>query len=231
MEAVKIERYKKNIGIVTKEENENLTCFKVCVVGCGGLGGYIIEMLVRLGIGHITVVDNDEFVESNLNRQLLANTKTLMKSKALEAKKRAELVNPFVRVKPVLEKLTENNAESFLEGHDVIVDAVDNIETRFVIQNAASKLGIPFVHGAIAGWYGQVSTILPGDNTLDVIYPSRCKWGVEKTTGNPSFIPAMVASIQVAEALKVLLNREGLLRNKLLYIDLKEHDYNIIRLG
>ncbi|MGV8146996.1 MAG: HesA/MoeB/ThiF family protein [Alkaliphilus sp.] len=227
---VKIERYFKNIGTLAKEENESLSSYKVCVIGCGGLGGYIIEMLGRLGIGHITAVDSDVFEESNLNRQLLANTETLSKPKALAAKERMKLVNPLVEVITVCEKFAVDNAERMLTGHDVIVDAVDNIESRFTLQNATSKLGIPLVHGAIAGWYGQVSTILPGDNTLERIYPSRCKQGLEKEIGNPSFTPAMVASIQVAEVIKVLFGKGSLLRNKLLYIDLLEHEYIVIDL-
>lgn len=225
-----MERYRKNIGTLTKEENERLSSFRVCVVGCGGLGGYIIEMLGRLGIGYITAVDSDVFEESNLNRQLLSNTETLAKYKAHAAKARMKLVNHLVEVTPVLEKISDKNAENVLLGHDVIIDAVDSIDTRFVLQNTASKLHIPFVHGAIAGWYGQVSTILPGDNTLEKIYPGRCKEGLEKEIGNPSFTPAMVASVQVAEIVKILLGKGDLLRNKLLYIDLFEHDYVTINL-
>jgi len=222
---VKIERYRKNIGTLTKEENEKLSSFRICVVGCGGLGGYIIEMLARLGIGHITAVDSDVFEESNLNRQLLSNTETLGKHKALIAKDRIRLVNNQVELTPVVERISDSNAESILKGHDVIIDAVDSIDARFVLQNVASKLDIPFVHGAIAGWYGQISTILPGDNTLAKIYPDRCKEGLEKEIGNPSFTPAMVASVQIAEVIKILFKKGGLLRNKLLYVDLLEHDY------
>lgn len=210
---------------MTKEENERLSSFRVCVVGCGGLGGYIIEMLGRFGIGYIAAVDSDVFEESNLNRQLLSNTETLAKYKAHAAKARMILVNHLVEVSPVLEKIADKNAENVLLGHDVIIDAVDSIDARFVLQNTASKLHIPFVHGAIAGWYGQVSTILPGDNTLEKIYPGRCKEGLEKEIGNPSFTPAMVASVQTAEVIKILFKRDGLLRNKLLYMDLLEHDY------
>ncbi len=228
---VRIERYRKNIGTLTKEENERLSSFSVCVVGCGGLGGYVIEMLGRLGIGYITAVDSDVFEESNLNRQLLSSAETLMKYKAHAAKARMKLVNHLVEVTPVLEKISAKNAENLLLGHDVIIDAVDSIDTRFVLQNMASKLDIPYIHGAIAGWYGQVSTILPGDNTLTKIYPDRCKVGLEKEIGNPSFTPAMVASVQTAEVIKILFKRGGLLRNKLLYMDLLEHDYITVDLG
>lgn len=218
------------MNMLSKEENEKLKEFKVCVVGCGGLGGYIIEMLGRLGVGCITAVDGDVFDETNLNRQILSNEDTLGESKALIAQKRMKLVNPLIEVKPITSRISEENAEEILFGHDLVIDAIDKIDTRFLLQNMASKLNIPMVHGAIAGWYGQVSTIFPGDNTLNKIYPTKDIRGLESELGNPSFTPATIASIQVSEALKVLLNKGTLLRNKLLYIDLLEHDYMVVEL-
>lgn len=223
-------RYIKNMNMLSEEENSNLRNFKVCVIGCGGLGGFIIEMLGRLGIGHITAIDGDVFDETNLNRQLLSNCENLGKSKALVAKERMNLVNPDIKVYPVTERIAENNGLEILEGHDVIVDAVDSIQTRFLIKNLASRLGIPMVHGAIAGWYGQVSTIFPEDNTLEKIYPRKHNHGVEKELGNPSFTPALVASIQVSEILKVLIGRGDLLRNKILHIDTYEQSYTVLEL-
>ena len=152
------------------------------------------------------------------------------KSKAVTAQNRMKLVNPLINLTPVVEELSKENAEEILKGHDLIVDAVDSINTRFLLQEITAKLNIPLVHGAIAGWYGQVSTILPGDKTLEKIYPSRDGRGIENDLGNPSFTPALVASIQVAEALKVLLGKGGILRNKLLYIDLLEQEYVIMTL-
>ncbi len=226
-----MKRYIKNMNMLSKEENERLGDFKVCVVGCGGLGGYIIEFLGRLGIGHITVVDGDFFDETNLNRQILSEVETIGKSKALTAQKRMKQVNPLIEVTPITERISEENAHEVLKGHDLIIDAVDRINTRFLLQDTASKLNIPLIHGAIAGWYGQVSTIFPGDKTLDKIYPSKDGNGLESELGNPSFTPALVASIEVSEALKVLLGKGEFLRKKLLYIDLLDHDYVVMELG
>ena len=114
-----------------------------------------------------------------------------------------------------------------MKGHDVIIDALDSIETRFILQETAEKLRIPLVHGAIAGWYGQVTTIFPGDNTLDKIYSKKDMKGAEQELGNPSFTPALVASIQVSEALKILIGRGELLRKKILFINTLEPDYYI----
>lgn len=223
-----MERYSRNMNMLSLEENESLKNFKVCVIGCGGLGGYIIEMLGRLGIGYITAVDGDAFEESNLNRQLLSDSSSLGKSKAYQAQARMSLVNPNITMNPIAKKIDKINAEEIIYNHDIVIDAVDNIETRFLIQEVAASIGIPMIYGAIAGWYGQVCTIFPGDNTLDKIYPDKNIKGLEEYMGNPSFTPAMIASIQVSEALKVLLKKGNLIRNKLMYIDLLEGDCTII---
>lgn len=225
-----MERYEKNMSMLTMEENSKLKDFKVCVVGCGGLGGYIVEMLSRLGIGTITIVDGDVFNTSNLNRQLYSDENSLGKYKAMIAKERIKIVNSLVRINVFTEYLREDNGEQILKDQDVIVDALDNMSTRKLLQDLSEKLKIPFVHGAIAGWYGQVSTILPGDKTLDVIYPNKEEKGLENKLGNPSFTPALVASIQVSEVLKILIGRGELLQNKILYINLLNQDYSIISL-
>lgn len=222
-------RYDRNMNMLSKEENEKLRGFKVCVVGCGGLGGYVIEMLGRLGIGYITAVDKDVFEESNLNRQILSNVKVLGKSKALEAKNRMQIVNPDVYVNPIVQELNSENAEEILKGHSVVIDALDNIQSRLILQDICEKLNIPLVHGAIAGWYGQVTTIFPGDRTLDYIYKNKVQRGIEKDLGNPSFTPAIVASIQVSETLKVLLERGDVLRKEVLYIDTYTQEYHKVR--
>lgn len=225
-----MKRYSRNMNMLLPEENSSLSTFKVCVVGCGGLGGYIIEMLARLGIGHLTVVDGDVFDETNLNRQLLSDMNSLGKSKALVARDRVSNVNPLINVTAISERLTEKNGLEILAGHDVIVDALDSIDTRLLIQKQSEELNIPLVHGAIAGWYGQVTTILPGDRTLDLLYSNSDIKGLEADLGNPSFTPALVASIEVSEVLKVLINKGELLRRKLLIINTLNQEYEVINL-
>lgn len=219
-------RYDRNMNTLSKEENDKLRNFKVCVVGCGGIGGYIIEMLGRLGIGYITAIDKDVFEDSNLNRQILSSSETLGKSKAMAAKERMAIVNPDVHVNAIISEFNIENGESLLTGHDLVIDALDNIETRLILQDICEKLNIPFVHGAIAGWYGQVTTVFPGDRTLDFLYRKRVSKGIEKELGNPSFTPALIASIQVSEALKVLIGRGEVLRREILYIDTFSQEYH-----
>lgn len=224
-------RYERNLFSLSLEEFEKLREKKVCVVGCGGLGGYIIEMLGRLGIGQITAVDKDVFEESNLNRQILSDMNSLGKSKALKAKERMELVNPDVRIIAVKEAFSEKNGKDILMGNDIVVDALDDIKVRLLLEEIAEKVGIPMIHGAIAGWYGQVTTVFPGDRTLRRIYTGAGNKGIEVQLGNPSFTPALVAAIQVSEAVKVLIGRGEILRNKLLFINLLDHEYFTINLA
>ena len=224
------DRYSRNMNTLSAEENQKLKEFKVCVIGCGGLGGYVIELLGRLGIGTITAVDGDSFDATNLNRQLLSSEDLIGCSKAVAAQDRMKKVNSEITVNPVTEFVTEENCGAIIGGHDAVVDALDNMTSRRLLERHCETLGIPMIHGAIAGWYGQVSTILPGDGTLQKIYPPNENKGAETELGNPSFSPALVASIEVAETLKVLIGRGEILRNKLLTIDLLNQEYETFEL-
>jgi len=221
-------RYLKNMQAFSKEENELFRNKSVAVIGCGGLGGYIIEMLARLGIGNITVVDGDVFNETNLNRQLYSSLNVIGKNKALIAKNRIIKINPDINVCCFKKMLNEKNAKIILEKVDLVIDALDNLEGRFLIQQKAKKFQIAFIHGAVSGWYGQVSTILPGDDSLYRIYPEGINTKINDFLGNPSFMPTMIAAIQVAEAAKVLTNKGHILRNELALIDLLEQTYTVL---
>lgn len=216
--------------MLIREENLMLRKKSAVVVGCGGLGGYIIEMLARLGLGKLTVIDGDVFEVSNLNRQLLATPENLGTLKAEAALQRIQLINPDVQVNLISDFITPENASLHLAGHDVICDALDNIPTRKLLQSTAESLKIPVVYGAIAGWYAHISTIFPGDGTLDKLYPEEFSKGIETELGNPSFTPALAASLQVAEALKVMLGKPCVLQNKLLTINTLEMKFEVIEL-
>lgn len=222
-------RYSRNKNLMSDDEIILLSQKKVCVLGLGGLGGYIVEMLSRIGVGSLTLVDGDVFDETNLNRQLFSSMNNLGNSKALEAEKRVRGINPLTKVIPVYEFVDSSNAMKIIANHDVIVDALDSIDLRKYIAKVCTELNLPLVHGAIAGWYGQVATIYPNDTTLDILYPKDIKRGIEKELGNPSFTPALVASIQVSEVIKLLLNRGDLLRNSFMMIDLYTNDIEVIK--
>lgn len=223
-------RYARNRNTISAEDNEKLASAKVLVAGCGGLGGYVIEELGRIGVGTITAVDGDVFEESNLNRQVLSSMQTLGKSKAATAKERMAAVNPEITVLPVQAMITEKNVLALLAGHDVIVDALDNVPSRLLLEKSCEELTIPLIHGAIAGWYGQVTVVFPGDCTMEKLYSHGTPKGEEVELGNPAFTPAVVASIEAAETIKVLLARGEILRNKLLTVDLLNHEYEVFEI-
>ena len=221
-------RYIKNLNALTEEDIIKLNKSHVCVVGCGGLGGYILEFMSRIGIEKITAVDGDVFDESNLNRQLLSNSENLGLYKVTEAQKRINLVNPNINFIGIKNEITEENINMLLpKDVNCIVDAVDNVKTRFLLEEFAWKNNIPLIHGAIGGWYGQVSTIMPGDKTITKIYQSKEEPNKEvKSMGNLPHAASLIASFEVNEVVKLLTNKGDLLTNKLLYIDLKSNSYN-----
>ncbi len=214
-------RYQRNRQMISTAQQLRLFRSKVVVIGAGGLGGYILEQLARLGVGQIVSIDDDVFEENNLNRQLLSSPATLGRVKVEVAAERINEINPAVTLTPVQARFDKKNGPELFKGCNCVVDAVDNVAARLELAEVCSEVGLPLVHGAIAGWYGHVATILPGDKSLQTIYRH---WsggkGVEAQLGNPSFTPATAASLEVAEVCKVLLNLEGLLRNRKLSFDL-----------
>ena len=138
------ERYERNIGTITEEENEKLQACSVCVAGCGGLGGYIIEGFARIGIGYITAVDGDVFQPGNLNRQLFSTERNLGYHKALAAQERIRAVNSETELHPLCCYLTEENVEDIItDRYDAVIDALDNIPARRLLARICAKRGIP----------------------------------------------------------------------------------------
>lgn len=213
-------RYDRNHAALSPEESAALSSGHVAVCGCGGLGGYCIEELARIGIGHLTVIDGDVFEESNLNRQLLATEGLLGVPKVQGAIERVHAINSEVEVMGCAEFIDEGNASRLLAGADCVVDALDSPSARFMLARSCGALGLPLVYGAIAGWFGQVCTVFPGDASFATVYGVREGRGIEAELGNLPFTAACTASFQGAEVVKVLLGREGTLRNRMLMIDL-----------
>ena len=220
-------RYARNLGSITPQEQEQLRFRKVCVVGCGGLGGFLLEYLGRLGVGYITAVDGDRFEPTNLNRQLLATQDSLGHSKAGEAKKYLARINPDVQVTAVEQFLTGENAAEILAGHHLVLDALDSVPHRLMLQRICRELQIPLIHGAVEGWFGQVTTILPGDDSLSRLYHGSMETSTpEYSSGTLAFAPALVAALQAGEAVKLLLDREPALRGKVLFTDILQNRFD-----
>jgi molybdopterin/thiamine biosynthesis adenylyltransferase len=226
-------RYERSQGTVGWEGQVKLLESTVAIVGCGGLGGWIIEGLARMGVGHLILIDGDTFGENNLNRQALCTEANLGQLKTEAAWERVTRVNAAteVTVHPVM--ADEESMREILAGADVAVDALDTLPTRLVLQKVSQSLGIPVVHGAIGGYVGQVMTVFPGDEGLYALYgrgdvPER---GIEAQLGNPAATPMMVAAWQIQEVIKILLGVGELLRNRLLFMDAESGVAEILEIG
>lgn len=224
-------RYEKNMTALSQSACESLGGKRVCVVGCGGLGGYVVEMLARTGVGSITVVDYDAFSESNLNRQLFSTESNLGVPKVLAARERIRAVNSAVSLHAVEKPLNHETAPQILPGHHVVVDALDNVPARLLLADYCREFSIPLVHGAIGGWYGQVTTILPGDDTIRLIYQGESGGDVESELGNLAFTAAATAAVQCGEVIKLLSGKGEVLSKQLLRLDLLDNDYTILDLA
>ena len=210
-------RFLRNFPALTPEEQQRLWERHVCVIGCGGLGGYMIEHLARIGVGRLTIVDGDRFEASNLNRQLLCTQPLLGASKVEAAADRIKSIHPEIKVDPVAAFFTEETAGSILKGCDLVMDGLDNPGSRLILETHCERLEIPIVHGAIRGWIAQVAVCPPGSGMLHRLYN-----GAEPPANKSSlsFTAAVCAAIQCAEATKLLCNREASLSGRLLIADL-----------
>jgi molybdopterin/thiamine biosynthesis adenylyltransferase len=227
------ERYARNMRTFSSQDQVVLLNSCVCIVGLGGLGGAVTEILARLGIGHLTLIDGDVFEDSNLNRQLLSGLQWIGVSKAKTAGKRVQEINPSVQTRLHEVFLDTLNGAQLIEGANVVVDCLDNLKDRFVLEKAAKAANIPLVSAAIAGTYGQITTVFPDDSGFSLIYgpeelvPAK---GAEASLGTLPYTALLMASLECSEVTKILLNRGSLLRNRLLIMDLMDNVMDVLSL-
>lgn len=221
-----MEQYSRNMGIMNHNEFQIIRNTKVLLIGVGGLGGYIASSLVRLGVNEITIIDFDNFETSNLNRQIFSTNKTLNMSKVEVTKQKLYEINPKVLIKTISNKYDDSVTESLYKGIDIVFDAVDNIETKLLIEKHCSIYNKPLIHGAIGGWYGQLGILLPNAYLLRDIYKDKTK-GIEDSLKSPTFIPGIVGNMMVSEFIKFILAKDSLI-NKILFIDVLDHEYRVI---
>ncbi|MBQ8830069.1 MAG: HesA/MoeB/ThiF family protein [Oscillospiraceae bacterium] len=218
------ERYLRNLPALSEKECAILREKHVAVIGCGGLGGFIIELLARVGVGHIKCVDGDVFEKSNLNRQLLSNMSVLGSIKAQAAVERVAVVNPDVKAAAVCEFLTEKNAAAIIEGYDAVFDALDNIDARRTLAKACAEVEVPYIYGAVGGWVAQAAVSMPGDGLVEMLYPE----GTEvKNKSVLSFTPAFCAAMQASLGVKLLAGRK-VETGKIYYFDLLNQEFETI---
>jgi molybdopterin-synthase adenylyltransferase len=227
------ERYARNMRSFSPADQTALLRARVGVVGLGGLGGTVTEILSRLGVGQLTLIDGDRFEESNLNRQLLCTYEQLGTPKTEAARRRVGQTNPSVSVIIRMDFLTPENAENLLAGCDVVVDCLDNLRTRFQVEDACRRIGCPLVSAAVAGSSGHVTTIFPEDTGLRLIYgePQNAPLkGAETALGTVPHAVTFLAALECAEVVKVILKKGSLLRHKLLVADLMDGIVDVMNL-
>ena len=221
------EQFQRNIPAITEEEQARLRKSHVCVAGCGGLGGFSIEYLARIGIGCLTVIDGDRFETSNMNRQILCTADTMGCLKAEAAAERVRKICPETEVRIRGLFLDKSNAETLLDGTDLVIDALDSVPDRLLLAEACRKRKIPLVHGAVQGWNAQIAVIFPESRTMEQLY-GNMEMSSEKAC--LSFTPALCAAIQCAEAVKILTGREPVLKSRILHADLRYMEFDTIPL-
>ncbi len=190
---------------------------KVFVAGAGGLGSPVSVYLAVAGIGHIKMVDHDVIELSNLNRQILHWDMNIGKKKAESAHEKLSKINPDIDIEAIYKTISADNVDELVGNADVIVDAMDNFPTRYILNDSAIKKKIPFVHGAIWGMEGRATTIIPGKTAcLRCIFPEAPKPEVFPVFGAA---PGLIGCLQVIEVIKYLSGIGNLLTNKLLIFD------------
>lgn len=203
----------------------------VCLVGVGGLGSPVALKLVGMGIGHLRFVDRDIVSRSDLHRQHLYDAESVGMPKVEVAWKKLQRLNPDVTLEPVPESLHSGNAEALISGMDIVVDGLDRPEPRYIVNRVCNKLNIPYVFGAAIEAFGNVSTLLPGQTFCLECFMPDLKDEDLPVCGvvgvHPSAI-GIVSSVQVSEAVRVLIGQKPKLYNKLLYVDLREFEFNVL---
>lgn len=209
----------RQVEIFNKEQQNILKTTHVTVFGCGGLGGTVIEQLVRAGFENIAVIDQDVFDKTNFNRQIRSNLDTVGKSKAQTVVKESLKINPNINMTCYDETITQDNIESILNSTDVLLDAVDNVYTRVVMSRACKKLKIPFVHAAVERTQGQLTIFKPEGPSYEEIFKLKSCCNelddeiisyLKKISSKKPQVLGVTASIfaalEVNETIKYLLN-------------------------
>ena len=208
----------RQMSIVTRSQQQRFKDAKITVIGCGGIGGETIEMLARMGIGELVLVDKDAFDLSNLNRQTLASIADLGLEKSSVASEKVRLINPYVKTTIFNEHIDQTNIDKVIGDSDIVIDALDNVLTRVIVSRKAREKKIPYIHGAIHGTMGQITVFLPNsDKTYEEMFnlPSLGKELDDETiealknvtSGVPPVIgptPNLIGCLEAFEAYKII---------------------------
>ena len=233
------DRYSRQILFegIGEEGQSRIAQSRVVVIGCGALGAVQAETLARAGVGELVLVDRDFVEESNLQRQIMFEESDALNRlpKSVASASRIARVNSNVRVEPVVTDVNFENVEEIIAGASLVMDGTDNFETRFLINDACVRSRTPWIYGAAVGSYGLTMTIVPGDSPcLRCVMEALPEPGTGPTCDTAGVIMPIVttiASIQSAEALKLLAGRTDELHRSLITIDLWSFKFNRLDLA
>lgn len=214
-------QFSQNFGVMNQDDYDVLSKSRVLIVGLGGLGTHVVNGLVRLGLTLLHLVDYDRFETSNLNRQLFSNLDNIGSFKVDVVKEELHKINQECNITVVRSHIQEVPF-SDIKQFDYVIDAVDDIETKIYLSKLAEKWNVPLLHGACAGWYGQVGWIMPQNHLLEQLYELEAV-RLDKAWMNPPFTPAITASYMIAEFLKMIQQSPDTVINELLLIDVFQH--------
>jgi len=221
-------RYLRSMNSITASDQLKLLDSSIAQVGLGGLGGTLLEILLRTGIGRIRTADGDSFEESNLNRQALSTVHSLGAHKASAAINRAAEINPSVECEIATQFLDATSLPTFVKGADLVIDALGGLETRLTLQRSAAKANIPMVTGALAGWTGYVGVVQPGQTgPADIMGSDNA---AEEILGCPAPAVSLFASLMACEAIKILTGHTSSLESSMLIVDLHSHTFEKVQL-
>jgi len=219
-------RYKRQILYpdLGEKGQEKLKQSHVIVAGLGGLGCAASLYLTCAGVGHVTLIDCDRVELSNLNRQVLHYDEDIGERKPFSAAEKLVKLNSSIEVTPVFRKITARNCRKTIKGANLVIDGMDNFKTRLIVNKECVAEGIPFIHGGVHGLFGEVTTIIPGRTPcLECIFPEFPNRELELPVFGVT--PALIAILQVTEAIKLLAGFGSLLTGKMLYFDGDKMDF------
>lgn len=225
MNKIQWERYSRQILLeqIGEEGQEKLLNSRVLIVGAGGLGSPAALYLASAGVGHIGIMDDDNVDLTNLQRQIIHSSETLGIPKVLSAEKRIKKLNPDIQCVPLRQRLERENIKGIFNEYDFIIDATDNFETKFLINDACVMLEKSFSYGGIQEFSGQLMTYVPGKGPCyRCIFEEPPENGVIPTCREVGVIGCMagiIGTLQSMEAVKYLLGIGELLTGRLLTVD------------
>lgn len=213
------------------EGQKRIRSGRVCVIGIGGLGSTIVTQLAGMGIGFLRIVDHDVVERANLHRQSIFSIDSLGMPKVEAAENRIRKINPDVDVEALPLSVNDYNVKSIVEDVDIVLDGLDSLRVRRIVNRACIELRKPYIFGSAIEMFGNASTIIPGETPcLDCFLPHREPSTTCATLGVHPSLVSIIASIEVSEAVKIITGKKPSLKNKLLFFDLRNMFFETIEI-